>query len=402
MSRLPVRWFNAAARVVGRRRPFAEREEAFLDRARAKAGRDDFGDPGFREGLRVLLRAYDEESRLNPFGRWMSEQVLLGALAARLAVVAQWKAQPEMLERPIERPLVILGLPRTGTTALHHLLAQDPANQVLEYWLGTSPGPRPPRETWARDPRYKPVSQGLALSYWLDPRLRAIHDLSADGPDECRHLLLQCFSDDTYDSNATIPSYTAWYRRCDMRPAYAWHRDCLKLIGATSPPERRWVLKYPAHMAHLHVLLETYPDACVVQTHRDPAEVLPSLCSLVTHWRGIYEDEVDRPRVAAWQVELWATRIAHALAVRDRGDPARFLDLDFRQIRDDPAGAVRRIYTHFGRALSDEAAGRIEAWARTNPQGRHGGHRYAAEDFGLDPGALRERFAFYTERFPTG
>jgi hypothetical protein len=401
-SRRVVDAVNAAARAAARLRGggagFAASEEALLEGARRATGLDDFGDPGFREGLRVLLRAYDEEARLTPFGTWMTRQQLAGILRARLRVVEGLRRDPACRETPIRRPVFVLGLPRTGTTALHALLASDPAYQALEYWLAAAPGPRPPRETWQRDPRFKEAAFGLRLTYWLDSGLRAIHDLTPDGPDECRHLLGQCFSDDTFDSNATIPSYTAWYRKADMRPPYAWHRDVLRLIGSTSP-ERRWLLKYPAHLAHLHVLLETYPDACIVQTHRDPSRVLPSLCSLVTNWRGIYEDGVDARAVARWQVEMWAERLEHALAVRGRCDPARFLDLHFREIVEDPVAAARRVYAHFGLPWTDEGEREMTAWSSAHPQGRHGAHRYDAARFGLSEGAIRERFRAYTERF---
>ena len=183
-----------------------------------------------------------------------------------------------------------------------------------------------------------------------------------------------------------------------MRGSYARHRDVLKLIQS-SGPERRWVLKYPAHMAHLHVLLETYPDACIVQTHRDPTRVLPSLCSLVTGWRGIYEDEVDTRGVAAWQVEMWAERMQHTMEVRRAANPAHFFDLHFGELLKDPVAAMRRIYQYFGFDLGDEAESRMRTWALANPQGKHGGHHYSARDFGLSEGAMAELFSDYVEHF---
>lgn len=402
LRRLPVRLYNAAQRVraaAGAGPPrFADLEEALHRGAREATGLEDFGDDAYLDGLRVLLRAYDEEARLTPFGRMMATRELVGVLSARLLVEAARAADPAALEAPLERPLFILGLPRTGTTALHHLMARDPACQVLEFFLAVAPGPRPPRELWPEDPRYRAAARGLRMTYFLDPGLKAIHLLTADGPEECRHLLGQSFTDDTFDSNATVPSYTAWYRARDMRRSYARHRDILKIIQAPTPG-RRWVLKYPAHMTHLEVLLETYPDACFVQTHRDPARVLPSLCSLVTNWRGLYEDDVDARAVARWQVEMWAERMQHALDVRARQDPGRFFDLEFHELVADPVAAVRRIYDHFGFTLSEPAATAMHAWHAENPQGRHGEHRYSAEDFGLRADEIAERFAGYMQRF---
>jgi hypothetical protein len=222
--------------------------------------------------------------------------------------------------------------------------------------------------------------------------------MEADGPEECRHLFVQSFLDHTFDSNATIPGYTRYFEAQDMRPAYARHRDVLKLVGSTSP-ERRWVLKYPAHMRELDVLLETYPDACIVQTHRDPARVLPSVCSLVTGWRSLYEGSADAKAIGAWQVELYAGMIEKALAVRERSDPAQFYDLSFREMITDPVGAIGRMYAHFGYPWTAEAERAMRAWHDANPQHKHGGHQYTAEQFGLSEDAVAERFARYAERF---
>ncbi len=400
--RLPVRIFNGLQRLreqLGAQIPrFVEAEETLLQAACRATGCDDFGDDFFLQGLRRLLRAYDEEARLSPFGRMMVRQELAGILKSRLSVQRAWNQNPAILKAQVGRPIFILGLPRTGTTVLHHLLAQDPANQVLEYWLAAAPGPRPPESEWKRDPRYKEASRGLSVMYFLDPSLKAIHLMTADGPDECRHLLQENFTDDTFDSNATIPGYTSWYRSQDMRGSYARHRDVLKLIQS-GQPERRWVLKYPAHMAHLHVLLETYPDACIVQTHRDPTRVLPSLCSLVTGWRSIYEDEVDIRAVARWQVEMWAERMEHAMAVRRAGNPDQFFDFAFEELLGDPIGAIKKLYDHFGFEFSAQAETRMRDWIHANPQGKHGGHDYSAEQFGLSEGEMVARFAAYSEHF---
>lgn len=402
-QRLPVRLFNGAMRTLetlGRSRVrFSDSEDAMLAAAsKAAGGATDLGEDDYREGLSVLLRSYDEESRLNPFGRWMVTQQLTGLLRGRLEAQAWRTRRPEIFEAPVRRPIFILGLPRTGTTALHALVAQDPANQVLEYWLAASPKPRPPRADWERDPRYKEAAQGLGLTYWLDPGLKAIHLLTADGPEECRLLLQHTFTDDSFECNSTLPSYSKWYAACDMRPAYRRHRDLLRLVGADTP-DRRWVLKYPAHLRWLRALLEVYPDACIVQTHRDPARVLPSLCSLIAGWRGIYEDSPDRRAIAAWVVELWARTMEDAMALRRELGEEHFFDVPFRDTVGDPASAVGRVYAHFGIDYPAETESLLREWHRTHPQHRHGEHRYSAADFGLEAAAIRERFAAYIECF---
>ena len=401
-QRLPVRFFNGAHRIgyrLGRKVPsFAQAEASLLESACQAAGLDDLGDPSFLVGLRVLLRAYDEEALLSPFGRMMVSQELSGILRNRLTTEQAWKQDPSVLEAPVRRPIFILGLPRTGTTALHHLLGQDPQNQVLEYWLAAAPGPRPPRDEWKRDPRYRRAVSGLRTMYYLDPSLKAIHLMTAEGPDECRHLFLQSIMDHTFDHNATIPSYTKWFKAQDMRPAYARHRDILKLIGSPQP-ERRWVLKYPAHLRNLRVLFEIYPDACIVQTHRDPARVLPSVCSLVTGWRGLYEDGVDGRAIGRWQLDFLSEMMEDAMQAREGSPPDRFFDLHFGELVSDPVAAIERMYAHFGFECSAGARRRMRTWHDENPQGQHGGHHYTAEQFGLSFAEMAERFRRYMEHF---
>jgi hypothetical protein len=376
----------------------ADSEAALLETASAATGLDDFGPGAWRDHLRTLLTCYDAESRLTEAGRQMVQGEIGGALAARLACQAAWTRDPALLRSPIRRPIFILGLPRSGTTALHWLLGQDPANQVLEYWLAAAPRPRPPRASWAAEPAYQASVEVLKWIYETDPGLRAIHWMEADGPEECRHLFVQSFLDHTFDSNATIPSYTRYFEAQDMRPAYERHRDVLKLVGSTSP-ERRWVLKYPAHMRELDVLLEVYPDACVVQTHRDPARVLPSICSLVTGWRSLYEGSADAHAIGRWQLEMYASMMEAAMAARARAKPAQFCDFSFRDLIDDPVAAIARMYDHFGFELSAEAERRMRAWQAENPQGKHGGHHYTLEEFGLREDQIAERFAAYRSRF---
>jgi hypothetical protein len=379
-------------------RGFLDSAESLHDAARQAVDFDDFGDPAYLDGFRVLTEAYDRESRLNATGRAMVEAQLLGILKNRLVVEKYWKDNPAILRTEIRRPIFVLGLVRTGTTALHHLLSQDPNMQVLEYWLAAAPSPRPPREQWEGDPRYQRAVEELDWMYTTDPSLKAMHLMTADGPDECRHLFQQNFTDDTFDCNSTIPSYSDWYGRQDMLATYRRHRDLLKLIGSTSP-QRRWLLKYPVHMGNLRALFSIYPDACVVQTHRDPGKVIPSICSLVAGWRALYEDNVDRHAVATWLLDLWAMRLNRGLEVRREHDPKQFFDIHLREVLSDPVGAVKRIYDHFGIEMTPEAERRFRAWKDDNPRGKYGEHRYHAEDFGLTDDMIAERFGPYMQHF---
>jgi len=213
-----------------------------------------------------------------------------------------------------------------------------------------------------------------------------------------RHLLLQSFVDHTFDSNASIPGYTKWFEAQDMRPAYERHRNVLRLIGSPTP-ERRWVLKYPAHLRNLRALLDVYPDACIVQTHRDPASVLPSICSLVAGWRSLYEGGVDARAIGRAQLDLYAGMMETGLAVRAQSPSAQFFDLGFREVLADPIAAVKRVYSHFGFEWTSAGEGAMRRWHSENPRGKHGEHRYHASDYALDADEMDERFAAYRARF---
>ena len=377
---------------------FAASEEALLEAACQAAGCEDFGDPGFLEPLRILLEAYDRESCLTELGQGMVRDMLLGMLRNRLVVQRYWNEQPEILAAEIRRPLFVVGFPRTGSTALHHLLGRDPRHQLLEYWVAAAPCPRPPRSEWAAQPGYQEAETSLRLQYERDPSLKAIHVMSPELPDECRHLWMQDFADDTFEVNACIPTYSKWYAQKDMRPVYRRHRDVLKLIQSSGEPAP-WVLKYSGHLRHLDALLDVYPDACIVWTHRDPTAVVPSYCSLATGWRGLFEREVDRHGLGGWLAEVCATSVDDAMKVRECADPARFYDLDFRELLRDPVAAVRDIYAYFGIEADEESEASMRAWHAENPQGKHGAHVYRAEDYGLTREGLAERFGAYLERY---
>jgi len=382
-----------------RGRPFAECGEALHDAARSATGLADFGDEAYLEGLRVLLRSWDEDADLSPVGRAASWDLAHDALVARLRSEEGWKRHPECLSLPIRRPLFVVGLPRTGSTALHRLLACDPRVQGLELWLTRSPKPRPPRDEWARDPDFAELDAALRAQFASQPGLRAIHEMDAGAPDECWRLNNQLFASTSFECLARVPSYSRWWAGVDMRPAYRRHRDQLRLIGSREPG-KRWLCKDASHLFAVDALLEAYPDACIVQTHRDPARVIPSVCSLNRAFRVGTDRAFDAHGHGADQLEFWARGILGALAVRRASDPKQFFDLDFREIDADPFGAVQRIYAHFGFELSPEAESAMRRHCHANPRGKHGTHAYSAEEFGLDGALIRERFADYLEAFP--
>lgn len=373
-------------------------EDALHEAARAETGLDDFGEDAYREGLRVLLDAYAREARFSASGRAIATRDIVRTLSARLRAQQLLRERPELERVEIRRPIVVLGLVRTGSTALHHLLGRDPALQVLEYWLACRPQPRPPRAAWPQHPDHRAAVAELDFMYGSDPSLKAIHFMDADGPEECRHFLAQSFTDDSFEVNASVPSYTRWYEAHPLKDSYRHHRRLLQLVGSTDP-ERCWLLKYPVHMKKLASLLDVYPDARIVWTHRDPAAVMSSYVSLISGFRALYERDIDREAIGREQLEVWAAGADAGIRVRRERDPSQFFDLHFGDFNADPVAAVERIYAHFGLELSPEAGRALRAHVAGNPREKHGAHRHRMDETGLERGQIHERFGAYMEHF---
>lgn len=363
------------------------------EEAIAATGLDDFGDPAYREALRRLLRGYDEESGLGPEGRLATWEALRSQLASRLLSNARFRLHAERIRRPIERPIVITGMSRTGTTALHKLLAADPDAQCLEYWLGCEPDVRPPRAQWPTHPGHLAAVAALKRIYAVAPEIEKIHSMQPDEADECRLLFLQDFLGFTYSMNATLPSYETWLLAQDMHAPYRRYRDNLALIGAAEPG-KRWVLKNSSHLWALGPLFEALPTACVVHTHRHPGELIPSIASLVHRMRRIYEPGAKKEAAGRQMLELWSGVIATNMADRRRlGVPV--FDLHFETFNRDPIGSLRAIYDFFGFPWTARAERDVRAWAEENRRGAHGEHRYSAAEYGLTEAEIEERFGDY-------
>ncbi len=363
-------------------------------------GLDDFGDDAYLEGLEVLLDSYEREAELTPLGNSITRASLRGALVARLLAEAAWRQYPDHADVPIERPIFVTGLSRTGTTALHRLLTADPAHQGLELWLTDVPQPRPPRETWDDNPIYQQIKAGYDKHHAENPDFMGLHYTSADSVEECWRLLRQSMKSVSEECLAYVPSYSHWLSEQDWTDAYARHRRLLQLIGRNEPG-KRWVLKNPSHLFALDELLTVYPDALVVQTHRPPTTTLASTCSLslaaTDGWSTAFTPEV----IGQTQLDLWARGLAEFAAVRARHDPARFCDIDYDDFVADPVGTAEGIYRHFGLPLSDDARAemrRVDAASRIGA--RKPSHQYALSDFGLTAAQVEERFADYAGASP--
>jgi hypothetical protein len=231
--------------------------------------------------------------------------------------------------------------------------------------------------------------------YEADPSLKAMHFMMPGGPEECRHLLAQSFTDDFFEVNASIPSFSSWYENADLEFAYRQHKHLIQIIGSNDT-EKRWLFKYPVHLRHLPSLFKVYPDACVVWTHRDPAQVLPSYCSLMAGFRAIWEDNPDPKDMSDRQLELWARAAENALAFRKQCNPGQFYDMHFDDFMTDPMAIIQDIYRYFDQPLSEEAQNRMRVWHANNRQNKHGKHSYS-DEIGVSKAAIHERFAPYMQ-----
>jgi hypothetical protein len=366
--------------------------------ASEQTGLSDFGEESYLQGLRVLLEQYDLGCDLSDIGWYAAKLKMVHVLKRRLLAEQAFKDQPEILEKPIQRPVVITGLVRTGSTALHYLLGRDPNRQPLPYWLGEHPQPRPPQAQWAEHPEFKASKNSLDMMFQFSPELKAVHYMAPDWPEECGHLMSQTFTDDYWECGMSAPHYVKWYEHCDMVPTYRRHQKLLQLIGSNEP-DKPWLLKYPVHMKHLRSFLEVYPDALVIWTHRDPSNVLSSYASLLAGFRALNVTRVDRNEITQEQMEIWASAAERAIDVRANAKQAQFYDLHFSDFVGDPVGSARKIYEGFDIEWTDDCEQALRAWTQENPQEKHGKHGHTLEAIETTREEMLERFSTYINHF---
>jgi hypothetical protein len=370
--------------------------EALLVEARAASGLEDFGPDDFREPLRVLCETY-HRAPFDARGRKRNRRRVLQLLAARLRVEDALRRHPEIRQRAIRRPMVLTGLPRSGTSALFNLLAADPAARPLLLWETQFPDPLEGLAPGAPDPRYLAVKAYYEESHRKNPEFTKIHFASADTPEECVLLHALTLNGVHYGVEPLLEPYASWYREQDLRPMYRSYRTLLQMLDWQRPGER-WLLKAPAHMWAIDALIETFPDVGVVWSHRDPLLCIASVCSMTWAITNGTLD-VSKAQLGPLVFDFYATSLERGLAVRERCDPARFIDVGHDELVDDPLGVASRIYAHFGLPLTPQVQSALKAHVDANPRGKHGSHAYALEEWGLSADAVRRRFAGYIERF---
>jgi hypothetical protein len=370
------------------------------DKLRASAiettGFADWGEGDFSEALERLCRSAVDEAGLTEQGLESFAGRIDKALTTRLLLIADRARFPEIAQQEIKAPLIVAGLPRSGTTILHALLAQDPAVRSPQKWEVDEPSPPPRAESYTTDPRIAKSQAGIDA---LPDKFKAMHAMGATLPDECNSVMMMAFLSPNFGASASIPSYMRWLvGEADMTPAFAIHRAMLQNLQAFAPGQN-WVLKAPPYLWWIDDLFRAYPDARLVITHRDPSEVIPSNSSLIAFLQSL-SAPVDPLAVGQEQAEIWGLGIDRLLVARAAGQHNdRIMDSQYQDFIADPMQVVRSVYARFNIPLTDTAVAAMGRFMAENQQGKHGKHEYEAEDYGLNRAALRERFANYIQTF---
>ncbi len=365
--------------------------------AQGATGLGDFGEDGFREGLERLVRALDEEAQLNPIGQAALRGQIIGLLSQRLQIEDWYCRHPEIEDEPIVAPLIGLSLPRTGSTALSFLLAQDPNTRSLRTWEASEPCP-PPSTVEGPDPRIARAEAAMERQKRESPRQAALVPASATGPQECQLLMALDFKAQIFQAFAHIPSYSDWLLyEADLTSTYLYERRTLKLLQWGSP-SRPWRLKCPTHLLFLDDLNRAFPDARFVMTHRDPTEVIVSVADLYAEFGRMFSDDLDLHYLGAVNVEHWSVGMRRALAFRDGGADNRFYDIDFRAMQRDPIGEVRGLYAWLGEPVTEEFEAGMKRWWHDNAESREASVHPDPGVFGIDLDRVRPLFADYTSR----
>src|SRR5215203_3890539 len=395
---LPLRFrvLNTVGKHLGAvRLPFAALDEEVLVEAAVKAtGLTEFGDDHHREGLLRLLESVENDAALHLSGQLAFREAIVGSLINRLLLTEARKQNPETFRKPLKSPIIVLGLPRSGTTFLHRLLAMDPAHRAVPWWELARPLPDPDSDDKS-DRRRQVFQKKLRRLQKITPDLDRKHYTRVDTPEECIWLLANTFLSPAFWALAPVYGYLDWYKDQDRLRAYYEYRLHLQVLQAADPT-RRLALKSSTHTGAIEALLQTVPGALLVQTHRNPAEATVSLASLLYSVHSRMTERLDVRKMTKALLSFHEHQIARNLAARDV-HPGVIFDVYYDRLVADPVGVVRDIYDHYGLAWSEEFQERLHYYVRQNPRGKHGAHQYAPASFGQTGETISERFAAYIE-----
>jgi hypothetical protein len=394
---LTMKLFNQIGPAVGAntRVPSAE---VLMAAAQKKAGLSDFGDEVLVEPLTKLIAAINAEAELTAFGKVAAKIRLTNVLVQRLRAEAAFREHPEILDVEIKNPIFIVGLQRSGTTLLHRLMAADPGLRALISWQAVAPAPVPKRLWHRQDPRINSGVFAQRIFRYMAPDFFAVHAVDAMSPEEEILLLDYTFLCTTSEAMYHIPSYVRWLEAQDQTPAYRYFKKLLQLLLWQAPADR-WILKTPHHLEWLETLFAVFPDAKILQIHRDPQKTMPSFCSMIGHLWGAFTDHVDSDEIGRELSRKLGRMVTRGMEARDRIGEESFYDLSYYDLVDDPIEQVAGIYDFIGRPFTSEVRDCITRELGKNEKHKHGIHRYHIDDFGLNKVGLERIFAAYRSRF---
>ncbi len=376
--------------------------DALLEAAMASTGLSDMGDPTWRDGLDRLLVDLAGPAQLNDLGRTIVETEMVGYLTNRMQILEWRRTHPEVAEGAITRPIVIVGQPRTGTTILYDLLAQDPSNRAPLTWEVDQPCPPPETATYDTDPRIAESDAMAAMPDLLIPGFTDFHPLGATLAQECVRMTGGDFRSMIFPTQYDVPEYDRWLlHEADMAPTYRWHRIFLQHLQSRHAADR-WLLKSPCHLWSLGALFDEYPDALIIQTHRDPVRVISSISALVALLRAMSSDHSSVARAACEYAEDIILGLDRSIEARMDGTvpPGQVVDVQFAEFMSDPFATIGTIYDSLGMELTNDTEAAMRSFLAAHPgDGGGGGNRYTFADTGLDAGVLRERGRAYQEYF---
>ncbi|MEO0883203.1 MAG: sulfotransferase [Pseudomonadota bacterium] len=388
----PIKLFN---RLGGPGGPRGFHPENILDAAKAKTRLTELSEAPLMEPLEHLCRALNTEARLSPFGRIVQRERIMGLLVNRLRLDDIMQRHPEIQDQPEPNVLLIAGLARTGTTLLQRALAADPHARALPSWEALCPAPVPGEDMAESHKREKSAQQTTKLMNWLAPDFQTVHPVAYDAPEEDILLLDLTMMSQTAEAVTYVPSYSAWLERQDHRPVYAYFRDVLKTLMWMRPgkPKRtHWVLKSPHHAEYLDIALQTFPNATVIQTHRDPMQTVASCSSLMVHAHSLSCDDPDRAAIARHWLRKSKRMAENAAAARAAHPDRNVVDIQYKDLMKDAAGSIQRIYAAHGDPLTQNGAGAAIAAATAPRPPSTKQHKYALADFALRAEDVRAAF----------
>jgi len=369
--------------------------DSITKKAKRRTGLTDLGDGMHRVGMEALTQSVNSALVTN-FGKFSSTGFGVDALSNRLMMIDYMKKHPEVADVKIERPVFIIGFPRTGTTLLQNLLHLSDDRRALEFWELVRPIPvsENPEKDIAK--RQRITKMRLAIANFVVPEMKFIHEVRHNSLEECWSLFIPQFTVPNWDMTSRWPDYGKFILKHDMKPAYEEYKKFLQVM-VHRVPDKKLILKCPDHMWHLDALLEVFPDACIVWTHRDPSRSIPSYCSMVSlNWRLLY-GEFEPKELGPYIEDRFIQGIERAMAVRKRVGEEQFFDINFRNLLDEPVEAVNRITSHF--SLTPVSETKMDGYLKRDRPDTRGKHTYTADHYGLNTDKIKERYKEYIERF---